>query len=371
MRLIPKAKPVRIRITSGNEEHFSLESLRKNFVWGDIKKLFEGDRLDKWLRRIDADEIADRLQVLHHTEDNALEVYNILFRGDQPFSTAEDVFNEYSKGDRGLIHLATQLIENIETSMLINMADRSAFKDLMPTFIYHLINRANQLDDINSADQLFKIGLILAKDAASNEIALSYIHRASESGNEKAQEYLRKIDPCYRLIEREENVLNNISTQKRLTYSWRNLTFIESIIKYRTKQKLLDDYKELYQFSDNCLRLFMEANAVAVTANELSSIAKRIITVNDDNPIFNDEKLFVLALMETDAKKAIMYLKKIKNKFPPAEIMINSSVHSLYIHNGEINCYFRLGQRYIRDNAKNLMDFILNLNQFRNYEPGK
>ena len=50
MKLIPIAKPVRIRIKSGGEEHSSLESLKQNFCLEDIKPLLDG-RLSRWLQR--------------------------------------------------------------------------------------------------------------------------------------------------------------------------------------------------------------------------------------------------------------------------------------------------------------------------------
>lgn len=49
MKLIPIAKPIRIRIVSGNEEHSSIESLRSNFSTRDIIPLLSDGRLYKWL----------------------------------------------------------------------------------------------------------------------------------------------------------------------------------------------------------------------------------------------------------------------------------------------------------------------------------
>ena len=48
MKLIAKAKPVKIRIKSGGEEHTSLDSLRRNFNISDILPLLDG-RLERWL----------------------------------------------------------------------------------------------------------------------------------------------------------------------------------------------------------------------------------------------------------------------------------------------------------------------------------
>ena len=58
MELIPKAKPVKIRIKSGGEEHSSLESLKRNFNISDINPLLDG-RLARWLRQQGESALAD------------------------------------------------------------------------------------------------------------------------------------------------------------------------------------------------------------------------------------------------------------------------------------------------------------------------
>lgn len=50
MKIIAKAKPVKIRIKSGGEEHSSLESLKRNFSFKDIEPLLDG-RLSRWLKQ--------------------------------------------------------------------------------------------------------------------------------------------------------------------------------------------------------------------------------------------------------------------------------------------------------------------------------
>ena len=58
MKLIPKAKPVKIRIKSGGEEHSSLDSLLHNFDISDIKPLLDG-RLVRWLKQQGENELAE------------------------------------------------------------------------------------------------------------------------------------------------------------------------------------------------------------------------------------------------------------------------------------------------------------------------
>ena len=58
MKLIPKAKPVKIRIKSGGEEHSSLDSLVHNFNVSDIEPLLDG-RLVRWLKQQGESELAE------------------------------------------------------------------------------------------------------------------------------------------------------------------------------------------------------------------------------------------------------------------------------------------------------------------------
>lgn len=64
MKLIPKAKPIRIRIVSGGEEHSSIETLRNNYSLGDILPLVKDGRLHKWLLRIGETKAAESAYIL-------------------------------------------------------------------------------------------------------------------------------------------------------------------------------------------------------------------------------------------------------------------------------------------------------------------
>lgn len=59
MKLEPKAKPVRIRIKSGGEEHSTLESLKRNFSVDDLKTAVEDKRLSRWLKQQGQNELAE------------------------------------------------------------------------------------------------------------------------------------------------------------------------------------------------------------------------------------------------------------------------------------------------------------------------
>lgn len=61
MKLDLWAKPVRIRIKSGGEEHSSLDSLRRSFCVDDLKPLISDKRLSRWLKQQNETELAMQL----------------------------------------------------------------------------------------------------------------------------------------------------------------------------------------------------------------------------------------------------------------------------------------------------------------------
>lgn len=79
MELIPKAKPIRIRIVSGGEEHSSIESLRHNYSLGDILPLVKDGRLHKWLLRVGEKNAADSAYDLigSNTNDNSRDMVEL------------------------------------------------------------------------------------------------------------------------------------------------------------------------------------------------------------------------------------------------------------------------------------------------------
>lgn len=68
MRFIAKAKPIRIRIKSGGEEHSSLDSLRQNLCVQDLWPLIKDKRLSRWLRQLGEVELAHAIDDLSDSQ---------------------------------------------------------------------------------------------------------------------------------------------------------------------------------------------------------------------------------------------------------------------------------------------------------------
>lgn len=61
MKLIPKAKPIRIRIKSGGVEHSSVESLCEHFSFYDLLPLVASGGLSRWLQQINRTDLQEKL----------------------------------------------------------------------------------------------------------------------------------------------------------------------------------------------------------------------------------------------------------------------------------------------------------------------
>ena len=75
MKLEPKAKPVRIRIKSGGEEHFNLESLKQNFSVQDLWVSVVEGSLSRWLRQQNEIELAEKVEAFCKVEKPSTEDY--------------------------------------------------------------------------------------------------------------------------------------------------------------------------------------------------------------------------------------------------------------------------------------------------------
>lgn len=64
MRIIAKAKPIRIRIKSGGEEHFSLDSLCRNLCVQELWPLIKDHRLSRWLMQFGEVDLAHEIDAL-------------------------------------------------------------------------------------------------------------------------------------------------------------------------------------------------------------------------------------------------------------------------------------------------------------------
>ena len=98
MKLEPKAKPVRIRIKSGGEEHFNLESLKQNFSVQDLWEAVIGKSLSLWLRQQNETELAKKVDEFCHIKKPSNDEYikfSTLFFGNESINDADSLITFY------------------------------------------------------------------------------------------------------------------------------------------------------------------------------------------------------------------------------------------------------------------------------------
>lgn len=347
MRLIPKAKPVRIRITVGNVEHNSLESLQENFVWQDIVSLLDG-RLIKWLKRINANSIAENLLELTTPSERPREVYNILFRGNSPFINTEDVFKE-AQQNRVVLPLARILSESLNAKELLNYG--KAYTGISDVFAESLATLSERFTGEESGVVLFEIGEFLYSLDRYKEFGKNCIILASKRGLREATEFKRTHFNAGKKDYNIELILTQQDTIDKISYSWKTNTTI-SLFGTSGVQKVLFD------FSNNCMLIYEKSKTIS-NSGSLGDLVDSYFELISATDVLFQEKTFVHALFEPDVRIAKQRLHKISYYYP-AKVILKSGK---FVSEGHT---FQLCKGF--SNATHLRYYITNLLNFRNYD---
>lgn len=165
MKLIPRAKPIRIRISAGGEEHSSFDTLLQQYDIESMLSLYKNGSLNRWLNQVGATAIAGRL--------NDLKINNF-----------ETITNE----------------EYIKFVSAIYGGDISDVAFKIARYYGTIMNREQILrwHDIaykyGNIDSAFELGLIyrdgLYGVEESAHLAFTYFSSAADCGNNRAQLFL-------------------------------------------------------------------------------------------------------------------------------------------------------------------------------------
>lgn len=170
MKLYPKARPVRIKLIVGEEEHSSLDSLRDNFDVEEVIKLYDHGGLKNWLQQINEEEIWDKLNEVGDVPELKMyeETYNIFFPEE------------------------TLPLE----SRLLYLQDKyySSFKKLLNS----LLNNPEFVLSVEKAKVFFRTAIEM-HDAEVTEILRSRIYSISEKN-------LKKMNDLYQTASEKDNV---------------------------------------------------------------------------------------------------------------------------------------------------------------------
>lgn len=136
MKLIPQAKPVKIRIKSGGEEHSSLDSLKRNFNISDIQPLLDG-RLVRWLKQQGDNELAETVNNFNpsslHTPNGVMEFMQVFFAEYLQLYSIDNVFK-----------------------LIVSWLNSSSFRNNGKHLLCYITKSSNNPESINVIKQLYK-----------------------------------------------------------------------------------------------------------------------------------------------------------------------------------------------------------------------
>ena len=168
MKLIPRAKPIRIRISAGGEEHSSLDTLLQQYDIESMLSLYKNGSLNRWLNQVGATAIAGRL--------NDLKINNF-----------ETITNEE------YIKFVSAIYGGVTSDIAYKIACYYRIKENSEQNLrWHDI--AYKYGNIDSA---FELGLIyrdgLYGVEKSAHLAFTYFSSAADCGNNRAQFFLSTL----------------------------------------------------------------------------------------------------------------------------------------------------------------------------------
>ena len=219
MKLIPKAKPVKIRIKSGGEEHSSLESLKYNFSVNDIKSLLDG-RIERWLKQQDEKVLADAIGGINisklYTSQGVMDLIKVFFSEDLISNSINDIQElikywlespVYRKNGENLFSYVTEQFpkgkENLnlikylyENRIRLGLGYDS--KDWFSIFIQYTEQKGNENIEGDS-EILYILGKMLCKEQIfmtypSARLGFKLIDKAARLGYKEAYLFITKYN---------------------------------------------------------------------------------------------------------------------------------------------------------------------------------
>lgn len=245
MKLIAKAKPVKIRIKSGGEEHTSLSSLKRNFNISDILPLLDG-RLERWLYQQEENELADELKKTPirevHSWQEIMDFITIFFPEYIRNNSLKNLIQlieqwstsrTYKQNNNHLVNYLVGLdIENAKLVYKHKDTWKVSAINWLEIFQHYIEKNKNE-----DAEAMYIYGKMLLEENTYNgrnnkSIGYDYIDKSARKGWEDAVNYLKRTNKD----------INN--TQQ--TYS----SPLQEINVDRIRKPILDEWRNTYKNYD-------------------------------------------------------------------------------------------------------------------------
>lgn len=312
MRIIAKAKPIRIRIKSGGEEHFSLDSLRQNLNVQDLWPLIKDNRLSRWLRQLGETELAHSVESLINEEPDEHAYFYVLklfLKERFDNSQIHDIYSlfEYwhdceKRTPKNYYYLRKYLLSQYEGAKFIFKQYAEEFSDGEWWDVFCKFEKEED------PEFLFKQGKLafegFTKSDGSNfdknlVLGKKLIEKAAELHNQKAIDFVKsnKFDVARKLAmlapEAKEKIENLIVRWKdeMLGFSTRKTNYDDGIVR---------EVKQLLQEFASLRKTYKMFNREAVRTE-----AEVKYEVLDKSNVFYKERKFVLDLAQYSYDKGI------------------------------------------------------------------
>jgi len=183
----PQAKPVKIRIMSGGEEHSSLDSLLHHFDIEDVCSLLDG-RLSRWLKGQNEQELAEYIESIEnkdsYDDNQKLIIIKHFFAHEDlsKYSNLADVAELWSISDAFRYNgksLYLYVVKTCDAEELLKIYEK---KDDLP-YINNWLDLFEQHKDEHNADVWYWYGVL------SNQN--SWIEKAAKDGSSLAKDYIQ------------------------------------------------------------------------------------------------------------------------------------------------------------------------------------
>ena len=334
MKLIPQAKPVKIRIKSGGEEHSSLDSLKRNFNISDIQPLLDG-RLVRWLKQQGDNELAETVNNFNpsslHTPNGVMEFMQVFFAEYLQLYSIDNVFklivswlnsSSFRNNGKHLLCYITKSSNNPESINVIKQLYKHKKELEYPELNWYAIFSALHKNCTKEDPEVtYILGTILYQDDAHIEnysyrerkkLGSELFDKAARLGNKEAYQIIMKINESIKketvnkfdVIEAEKDKktnirFNNVDIEKLKLWSdkaWDYNFRKNDIIQPTNKDNMDNREMRIVKFITRIYRIgwISEHLGFQKALDKALEMFK-----NEKYDILNNEKQFVIGLIYT------------------------------------------------------------------------
>lgn len=192
MKLIPRAKPIRIRISAGGEEHSSLDTFLQQYDIESMLSLYKNGSLIRWLNQIGASAIIERLNNLKInnfeavTNEECIKFVSAIYGGDISDVAFEIVrYYETIKNREQILrwHDIAYKYGNMDSAFELGLIYRDGLYGVEESALFAFTYFSIAADGGNNRAQLFLSTLYEKGEGVeqSNERAIEYLEMAANA----------------------------------------------------------------------------------------------------------------------------------------------------------------------------------------------